>query len=390
MRDQLANSLREIGSNIAYNVKETFTLRKEDSPHKTSEKIGVIGTLGFWFIMLICFAFIKPIEKKPKYKEVQIVLSSTPVQKRAEESPAPAAPAPAPASATEAVVESQPSVPVEAAPVPTPAPAPVVEQPKKVAKPVEKPAEKPVAKTSTKPAAKPIEKTAAKPVAKSEPVELAKSVEDLMAEQFANKKSSKSADFDPFAQFDDDDFEETAAVTKTVSNNTPAFSGSAATATTSANQPVKSASTNSKSANQTSSNTTSSALGKISNAKFFGTASSSVDTESTVQTTASGNDKVSMVMENGSSRILLEPSKPVINLSEAAAATIDGSRKVKIKFTVTESGNVPRGEILITPESSLSELVRKEIRDQISKWRFETADDVSKATFEYNIVKYND
>lgn len=384
MRDQLANSLREIGSTIAYNIKETFTLRKEDSPHKTSEKIGVIGTLGFWFIMLICFAFIRPVEKKPKYKEVQIVLSSTPVQKRAEESPAPAAPAPAPASASETVVESQSAVPVEAAP------APVVEQPKPAAKTTPKTVEKPAAKTTPKPAAKTVEKTAAKPVQKTEPVELAKSVEDLMAEQFANKKSSKSADYDPFAQFDDDAFEETATVTKTVTNNSPSFSGSAATATDSANQPVKSESTTSKSSNQPSSNATSSALGKISNAKFFGTAPSSVDSEATVQTTASGNGKVSMVMENGSSRILLDPSKPVINLSEAAAATIDGSRKVSIKFTVTESGNVPRGEILITPESILSELVRKEIRDQISKWRFEAADYVSKATFEYKIVKYND
>ncbi len=379
MRDQLANGIREIGSN----VKELFTLRKEDSPHRTSEKIGVIGTLGFWFIMLICFAFVRPVEKKPKYKEVQIVLSSTPVQKKAEESPAPAAPAPAPATAA---TESSPA---ESAPAPTPVvretPAPAVKETPKVA---EKP--KAVAKPVEKAASKPAAKTASKAVAKTEPVELAKSVEELMAEQFANKKSSKSADYDPFAQFDDDDFEETPAATKTVSNNAPAFSGSAATATNTSTQPVKSTSSNSKSTNQTSSNSTSNALGKISNAKFFGTSTSSVDTEATVQTTASGNGKVSMVMENGSSRILLDPSKPVINLSEAAAATIDGSRKVSIKFTVTESGNVPRGEIIITPESILSELVRKEIRDQISKWRFETADYVSKATFEYKIVKYND
>jgi len=365
----------------------------DSSLQNTSEKLSLIGTGIFWLILLICFAVIKPAEKKPKYKEVQIVLSSTPVEKRAEESPAPAAPAPAPAAANEAVAESV----AESKPAPVEAPKVVKETPKAVEKPVEKKAAKPVekkAESKPKAAAKAVEtpKKTPAPVAKKEPepIQTYKSVEELMEEQLSNKKTSKAADFDPFAQFEDDDFEETSSTQKVVQDNTPAFSGSAATATSSDKQPVKSTSTTSKQATQSASSSTSSALGKISNAKFFGTASSSVDTEATVQTTASGNGKVSMVMANGSSRILLEPAKPIINLTEAAAATIDGSRKVSITFTVTESGNVPRGEISITPESILSDIVRKEIRDQISKWRFETADYVSKAIFEYKIVKYSD
>lgn len=364
MRDQFADCIREI-------------IDRLNSPRNVSEKYGLIGTGIFWLILFICMAFIKPVEKKPKYKEVQIVLSSTPIEKKAEESPAPAAPAPAP-SASEAVSE----------PVVESKPAPVVETPKAVEtpKPVEKPVSKPraVEKPKTEP-----KKAAPAPAKTEEPV-IYKSVEDLMAEQLSAKKNTKSSDYDPFAQFDDEeDFTET-ETQKTVANTAPAFSGSAATATQSSNQPVKSAAANTKATNQTTSTSTANALGKISNAKFFGTASSSVDTEATVQTTASGNGKVSMVMDNGSSRLLLEPAKPIINLSEAAAATIDGSRKVSIKFTVTESGNVPNGEITITPESILTEIVRKEIRDQISKWRFETADYVSKATFEYKIVKYMD
>lgn len=369
---------------------------KDSSPQNTSEKLGLIGTAALWFLILIVMAFIKPAEKKPKYKEVQIVLSSTPVEKHSEEAPAPAAPAPAPSSANEAMAEA----PAESAPAPI-VEAPAVTAAKPVEKAVEKPAAKPVEK---KAASKPVEKPAeTKPAAKTEPVKqntaavkkiepvaLSKSVEELMAEQFANKKSKNAADYDPFAQFEDEEFETTEAVVKTVANNTPAFSGSAATSAETSNQPVKSASTTAKNVNKTASSSTSSALGKISNTKFLGTASSSVDTEATVQTTASGNGKVAMAMDNGSSRILLEPAKPIINLSEAAAATIDGSRKVSIKFTVTESGNVPRGEITIEPESILAEIVRKEIRDQISKWRFESADYISRATFEYKIVKYND
>jgi len=346
----------------------------DSTPQNTSEKLGLIGTGVLWLILFICFAVIKPAKKDPQYKEVQIVLSSTPSKKVMEEEPAPAAPAPAP-SAAETVAQEV----VEAA-------APVVES-KAAPKPVEKKAE-------SKPAAKTVEKTktkpapAAKPVPKSEPVEYAKSVEDLMAEQFAAKKTAKTAE-DVFAQMDDEeDFEETSTPQKVINNTTPDFSGSAATATKASKEPVKSAAAE-KNNNQTASKGTTNALGKISNAKYFGTASSDVDTETTVQTTASGNGKVSMVMANGSSRVLLEPAKPVINLSEQAAATIDGSRKVSITFTVTESGNVPRGDIQITPESYLTDIVKKEIRDQISQWRFEAADYVSKATFEYKIVKYN-
>lgn len=356
----------------------------DSSPQNTSEKLGLIITASFWLVLLICFAFIKPIEKKPKYKEVQIVLSSTPVKKQSEESPAPAAPAPVKSS------ESTTEVP-EALPVVEAVSTPV----KEVVKETPKVAETPKSSVNSKP--KPVEeKKVSKPAAKTpapakveEPV-IYKSVEDLMAEQLANKKSSKNADFDPFAQFDDTSFEDTQTVSKIVENNGPAFSGSAATSATGSNQPVKSTSVNNKTSNQTTTTATSNALGKITNAKVFGTSTSFVDTEATVQTAASGNGKVSMVMDNGSSRVLLEPEKPIINLSETAAATIDGSRKVSISFTVTESGNVPRGEIVITPESILAEIVRKEIRDQLSKWRFEAADYTSKATFEYKIVKYMD
>jgi hypothetical protein len=94
-----------------------------------------------------------------------------------------------------------------------------------------------------------------------------------------------------------------------------------------------------------------------------------------------------MEMSNGRSRALISPAKPVINLSAQAAATIDSSITVTIRFRVVEAGNVPRAEIAITPESTLHQLVRDEIRNQISTWRFEPADYAATATFEYKIVK---
>lgn len=352
----------------------------DSSPQNTSEKIALIATGILWFIFFIVMFFIKPIQTKPKFKEVQIVLSSTPIEKKIQETSTttpPAAASSAPAS--EVSKENTKQVVEEIAPPPVA---------KKEAKPVAKP--KAEIKQTPKPTTKTPVKETAKPQSKSEPVVLSKSVEELMAEQFSNKKSNQKTADDIFASMDDpfEDFDETEPTTRTV-NNSSTISGEAAKSTDSKAKSISSKS-DSPSANKNVSNSTANALGKISNTKFLGTSSSDVDTESTVQTTANTTGKVSMVMANGSSRILLEPAKPIINLSENAAATIDGSRKVTIEFTVTESGNVPRGNILISPESILSEIVRKEIRDQISKWRFETATYTSKASFEYKIVKYLD
>ena len=106
-----------------------------------------------------------------------------------------------------------------------------------------------------------------------------------------------------------------------------------------------------------------------------------------VKSKTSGSGKIEMQMSNGRSRALISPAKPVINLSAQAASTIDSSITVTIKFRVVEAGNVPRAEISITPESTLHQLVRDEIRNQISTWRFEPADYAATATFEYKIVK---
>ena len=193
----------------------------------------------------------------------------------------------------------------------------------------------------------------------------------------------------------EDDFEENTNETSNnqnaiVNNTTPAFEGTAAQ-TVAKDEPKTSSSSSSSSTEkkQTASSGTIKDLSSIKSQTYAGgNAANGIEAETNVKTTNSGSGKVEMVMSNGSSRALLEPSKPVINLSDAASMTIDGSRKVVIKFRVVESGNVPRAEISITPASILSELVRNEIKDQVSKWRFEAADYSATAEFEYKIVKW--
>lgn len=362
--------------------KGTPLFGQDSSPQNTSNILALIGTALLWLTFLICAIFIKPSVKKPKYKEVQIVLSSTSVKEKVKESSAPAQaasePLPASSETPVAPANEESTLPVQKSSAPAKTESAKTQDSKPSKTQLTKPVEKKVAAPSPAP---------------TEPT-IYKSVEELMAEQMAIKKSS-SSDYDPWPAMEDDFKENTNETSNTqntiVNNTTPAFEGTAAQ-TVAKDEPETSSSSSSSSStekNQTASSGTIKALSSIKSQTYAGgNAANGIEAETNVKTTNSGSGKVEMVMSNGSSRALLEPSKPVINLSDAASMTIDGSRKVVIQFRVVESGNVPRAEILITPESILSELVRNEIKDQVSKWRFEAADDSATAEFEYKIVKW--
>ena len=360
--------------------KGTPLFGQDSSPQNTSFILGLIGTGIFWFLLLICALLIKPVQKKPKYKEVQIVLSSTPVKEKVKESSAPAQAASEPLSASSetpvAPANEESTLPVQKSSAPAKT----------------EPAKTQDSKPSKTQLTKPVEKKVAAPSpAPTEPT-IYKSVEELMAEQMATKKSS-SSDYDPWAAMEDDFKENTNETSNTqntiVNNTTPAFEGTAAQ-TVAKDEPKTSSSSSSSSSTekkQTASSGTIKDLSSIKSQTYAGgNAANGIEAETNVKTTNSGSGKVEMVWSNCSSRALLEPSKLEINLSKAASMTIDGSRKVVIKFRVVESGNVPRAEISITPASILSELVRNEIIDQVSKWRFEAADYSATAEFEYKIV----
>lgn len=338
----------------------------------TSEFFAIAGTVLFWLLFLIFSFVIKPQPKK-KYKEVQIVLSSTPVLQKTEE-------ASAPSEAASASAASAQSEPAQIQPVvETPAPAPKAE-------PVQKTVETPKPKTQTQPKPSSAAKPAPAPQqTMSEPIEYAVDPMEAFAAQTAKKTKQ---DFD-WSQFDDDDEPAettTSTQSRTVQNNEPAFSGSAGTAATEDSSKVTSTSSSTGSKSDTASSSTSNALQEIKNSTFKGNAANGVQSETSAKTKTSGTGKVEMEMSNGRSRALLYPEKPAINLSAPAAATIDKSTPaVSVTFKVLESGNVI--EIKITPESVLSQIVRDEIKNQISKWRFEPADYIATATFEYKIVK---
>ena len=69
--------------------KGTPLFGEDSSVSHTSEFFAIAGTVLFWLRFLIFSFVIKPGPKKPEYKEVQIVLSSTPVVQKTEEAPAP-------------------------------------------------------------------------------------------------------------------------------------------------------------------------------------------------------------------------------------------------------------------------------------------------------------
>ena len=341
--------------------KGTPLFGQDSSPSHTSNVLSLIATAIFWLIFTICSIVIKPQPAKPKYKEVQIVLSPKVEEKKEQPKPAPAAAAPAPAKAPEPVPTKAPN--------PAPTPAKESPKPKKQA---------PAAKPAPAPAKAPAPAPAPEPVLYDDPME-------AFAKQTAPKKKQE---FD-WSQFDNEPAAETTSTTTT--KNTPkpvesSFSGSAGSvAETSANTRQTSES-KSSSKNSEISSSTSSSLGKIANTVYKGKAVEGVESEIQMNT-ASSNGKVVIQMIDGTSRALIDPKSPVINLSPEASKTIDGSRKVSIEFVVNEQGHVAYSDIEITPASLLTEIVISEIKSQISQWRFESATYSSIAKFEYNIVK---
>jgi hypothetical protein len=257
-------------------------------------------------------------------------------------------------------------------------------EPKK-AETVQKP--KAESKPAPKPAPAPAKKPAPAPVpAQEEPVQLYQDPMEAFNQQ-TKKQPKQEFNWD---MFEDDATEVASSNSQSASvvSNAPAFEGSAGTAVTEKSPALQSqAAATGASQNNAVSSQTSSALSGIADTKFVGRAVNGVSSESTVKTRASGTGTVALEMSNGTMRALLRPASPAINLSQQAADTIDNSRTVIIKFRVVEAGNVPRAEISIEPESTLHQLVRDEIRDQVSAWLFEAADYSAYATFTYKIVK---
>ena len=355
---------------------------QDSSPHITSMLLSAIFTLVAWIIFCVMCLVVKFKPQTPEYKEVQIVLSSTPiadpepVEGLVEEATAAAEDSvvPEPAVAEQAAVAEQTAVaePVEAPEIPKP-----VEAPKSTPAPA-KAQTQPKTQTQPKPATKET------PADKKVSDQIYKSVEELMEEQMSTKKTSSVPDW-----WNDDNT--TTTETPTVSQkvdkvtNTSSISGSAASTSNPDQRQASSSSSSSSSTKSTpaASSSTSSAAAAIK--KTTGSTSSSSSSSASSSSSQKFSSDLDINWNGGVTRKQIGSLS--IDLKESGSDIKEKKTTVTIEFTVDEKGYTIAGTIKITPESILPEKVRKEVISEISKWRFNEAPNRSVATFEYTIVK---
>ena len=205
-----------------------------------------------------------------------------------------------------------------------------------------------------------------------------KSLEELMEEQFASSVSNDSEWKEDFTEDAFDDFEQNFS-----SEN--ALQGTAGTLETSSS--VKSVSENAQVSSQTVSETTGAMLSQISQATYSSDISSSVKTSQSIFAKKSSSGELSLKLNDGSVRVLLDPKEPSIKISQEASQTIDSSRNVVIQFKILPDGSVPRNGISFIPGSALTDAVKREVENQVSKWIFAKASSEGFAKFEYNIIR---
>lgn len=392
---------------------ETHT---DDKTQANALKTAVVGTGILWLILVVLMSVCPGFRKPERYKTISIMLEpvSESISEKSEKlNPAAekientnAKEAAAPANIEKAVEkQSEPAKPVQkpaeqikkqetAKKADNPA-AKTVEKPAKSAEPV-KPAEsKPEnskaapAKTVEQPKAAPkVPETTTAPAPKKAKIKYKKSLDELMEEQMGASAKQKAFDESMF----DDVVAETNTSSQSVSKNvnrmdsSSALSGSAAVAADSTSGSVSATADRAEKPSSASS-ATSAMLSKISAAQYSTTIGNGLSSKSDVKVAQSTDGKLAIELSDGSARVLLEPLKPVIIISEENGKRIDSSRQVVISFRILAAGNVPFSGITITPSSALPEEIQSEIKDQVSTWRFAPASSDGQAKFEYSIIK---
>ena len=334
---------------------------EDSSPHITSMFLSGIITLIGWILFCILSLVIKFKPQTPQYKEVQIVLSSTPVEEKSEPSAVPELVEGLVEEAAAAAEESVAPEPVEGqhveTPKATPAPAKAQTQPAKTTDPSKK--------------------------VDFDNMTYAKDYSDF---SFNNTSSSSSKNSFDWSQFEDSDTENVQVSQKVDKvTNTSSISGSAASSSTANQRQTSSSSSSSSSSNSTpaASSSTSSAAAAIKNTT--GTASNSSSSSSSSSSAQKFSSDLDITWNGGVTRKQIGSLS--IDLKESGSDIKERKTTVTIEFTVDEKGYTIAGTIKITPESILPESVRKEVISEISKWRFIEGPSRSVATFEYTIEK---
>lgn len=351
---------------------------------------GLVGTILVW-ILIFLFFYISALFFAPKsYKTIKIRLDAP--QKVENEKlktensvqKAQANPTKGDVSST-ALTETRSNPVSQDLPAAPSLPTPSLQSPSQSKPAASKPSPSKAATAKSSPA-----KTVEKP--KMVEQTLQKSMEELMAEQQAKKTTKKEFDWSQFDEMEGNSSSNSssAALAKNTASNASsqnAFSGSAASSSNSQSTATSATSSNARSsANQSTSAATSSALAGVVAANRYSSSSGNVSSTVSANTGSSSDGKVSLEMSDGKTRILLEPSEPKIELSREAAALIDSTKRLTVSFTVMASGNVPVTSVKISPDI-LPSLVSNEIREEISRWRFQAASYDGIARFEYTIQK---
>ena len=314
----------------------------------------------------------------PEYKEIQIVLSSTPVEEQT-------------ATTEQAATEEQSSMaePTEAQAaevpeIPNPVETPVAEA--KVEAPKETPAPAKTQTAATKTQTKTTNTNTPKTTDPSKKVNFDdyQYATDYSDFSFNNSSSSSSKSSFDWSQFDDTDTENVQVSQKVDKvTNTSSISGSSASTSKADQRQTSSSSSSSSSAKSTpaASSSTSEAANTIKNTTGASSSSGSASGSSDVQKFSSDLD----ITWNGGAA---KKAKGALSINLTTGSSIKEKKTtVKIEFIVGEDGYVTPGSVKITPESLLPEVVRKEVISQINLWRFNEGLSRSTATFEYTIIK---
>ena len=368
------------------NYKGTPLLGEDSNPQHTSEFFAIAGTVLFWLIFSIFSFVIKPQPEKPKYKEVQIVLSSTPVVQKTEEAPAPAEAASASAASSETVVEQVVETPVVETPAPKVETTPVVKETPPAPKPVEKKVETSKPKAQPKPEPK---KEAPKaqtqktqtpaPAKKVEPVEtpIYKSNDELLAEQLS-KTRKRDENFDPFANDKDDNENSTISDSPKVVITQNTIAGEAAKASNNDSSSIKS------SASQKDTNnydvTAGKEFDKIRDAKELGKSDSGNGNN---PNKSNSSDKNSITWTDGASSRSVYSFDTELSQKAKSSMQVSKPTPFTITFSVDADRNVMATTIVIKNEFILSEIIMKEMKEKISSWKFGKGSGISKARFDW-------
>ena len=368
------------------NYKGTPLLGEDSNPQHTSEFFAIAGTVLFWLIFTIFSFAIKPQPKKPEYKEVQIVLSSTPVVQKTEEAPAPAEAASASAASSESVVEQAVETPVVETPAPKAEPTPVVKETPAAPKVVEKKTETPKAQTTPKTQPK---KEAPKTETQKQDVKpetYGQTIEELMAKQFNSKSASKpKKSFEEIFKEDEVPAQTNQGPQKIVTTQNT-IDGSAGEFSKEASDKIKSS--NGQKSNKNENITHGSELDKIRNTEGAGLG----DNQSNIgksPTPSSGNNIDAVTWADAAGARTQYNFDTELSTAAKRSMLITKPIQFKITFSVDSNGNVIVSTINIKNEVMLTDIINNEMRQKISSWKFSFGKEISKAEFIWTLAPSN-